>query len=641
MGFFRIFLRSPTGVAGLVGIGIIIAVAVLAPMLLSDLAQADNFMQARKLPSWAHPFGTDSLGRDLLARVLVATQLSTGMAVVAELVSLCIALPVGAVTALLGPGPRTVVLRVIDAMLALPALIVTIYLATILAPALGLFGLAVGIALPSAFRLARVVSTQALAIAGRDYFKAARVVGVRGPRLLFRYVLPNIAEVIIIASTVNIAFAILALSGLSFLGIGVQPPDFDWGQMLTEGVRNIYVNPVAALGPLAFICFAALSFAFLGEALARAANPQLWTMDQGSGSPLKRLGNLSRPARASADADSMRGSAQRLGGATLDVRDLKVTFPVHGEPVDIVRGVSFSLRKGEMLGIVGESGSGKSMTAMAITHLTPYPGQISGHIAVQGHELSALPAAELKRLLGTEVAVVFQDPMSSLNPALTVGRQLTEGSEHHSGTPHARALEQAVKLLRDVNIPMPERQLVRYPHELSGGMRQRVMIAMGLMTEPHLLICDEPTTALDVTVQAQIMELLDALNTERQLSIVLISHNLALIRQNCQRVIVMYAGSIVEDLPSDRLLTDARHPYTRALIAAVPDIARPRSEFLNVIPGQPPDASAPIQGCAFRPRCPLAMARCAEQAPPLATAPDGSRVACWVGAPQLKSEQAA
>jgi oligopeptide/dipeptide ABC transporter ATP-binding protein len=240
-----------------------------------------------------------------------------------------------------------------------------------------------------------------------------------------------------------------------------------------------------------------------------------------------------------------------------------------------------------------------------------------------------MSADELAPFLGTELAMVFQDPMSSFNAALTMGRQLTEAARRHRGLSAHVATETAVSRLVEVNFPAPRRVLHQYPHELSGGMRQRAMVAMGLMNEPKLLLCDEPTTALDVTIQAQIMDLLARVNEAHGVAVVLISHNLALVRQSCSRVLVMYAGRIVEDLPSDRLLTGALHPYTRALLAAVPDLDTQRGRSLAAIRGQPPDLRDRPGGCPFHPRCPLAEDRCREQLPPLETWPEGRRVACW------------
>jgi oligopeptide/dipeptide ABC transporter ATP-binding protein len=270
------------------------------------------------------------------------------------------------------------------------------------------------------------------------------------------------------------------------------------------------------------------------------------------------------------------------------------------------------------------------MTAMAIAQLVPHPGRTAGTVTLNGQGLEAMSPDALDSLLGTRLAVVFQDPMSSLNPALKIATQLTEGVQQHRQLSHPAATKLAVTRLREVNIPTPERQLERHPHELSGGMRQRVMIAMGLMNEPVLLIADEPTTALDVTIQAQIMDLLKEINQDHGTAIILISHNLALISQNCDRVLVMYAARIVEELTREQLLTEPLHPYSRALLASVPDVGRPPDEPLAYIPGQAPDLANLPSGCPYHPRCPLARTRCTVERPPLELRPDGRRVACWV-----------
>jgi oligopeptide/dipeptide ABC transporter ATP-binding protein len=270
------------------------------------------------------------------------------------------------------------------------------------------------------------------------------------------------------------------------------------------------------------------------------------------------------------------------------------------------------------------------MTALAIAQLVPYPGRTSGEVLLHGRDLGAERRARTDRLLGTDVAFVFQDPTASLNPALSIGLQLTEAVEVHRGVRRTAARKLAADKLREVHIPAPAQQLRRFPHEFSGGMRQRAMIAMGLMGNPSLLICDEPTTALDVTIQAQIMELLAEINRTHDTAIVLISHNLALVAQNCDRIVVMYAGRIVEELTREQLLEDPQHPYTRALLGAVPDVQRARDDELTYIPGETPDPAAIPSGCPFHPRCPLRVERCADERPPLVVRDDGRRIACWV-----------
>jgi oligopeptide/dipeptide ABC transporter ATP-binding protein len=318
------------------------------------------------------------------------------------------------------------------------------------------------------------------------------------------------------------------------------------------------------------------------------------------------------------------------GTHTLDVRDLVVTAPTRQGRVEIVRGVSLSLPSHGVLGIVGESGAGKTVTAMAIADILPATLQVSGEIVLHGQSVSSLPESRRARLLGTELGLVYQDPMSSLNPALTIGRQLTEVARVHRGASRSEAENTAIERLRDVHMPVPEIQMKRYPHELSGGMRQRVVIAMALMTNPSLLICDEPTTALDVTIQAQIIKVLKDVNQRLGTSIILISHNLALVAQTCDRVVIMYAGRIVEDLSRDELLRDPQHPYTRALMGALPVLGTRRDEALMPIPGEVPDVTALPNGCAFNPRCALAQHICRRQRPGLVRSAGGRRVACWV-----------
>jgi peptide/nickel transport system permease protein len=617
VAFLRALRGAPSTMVAFVVLLALLGVAVLAPPLLGHAANRFDVAAVSAPPSPTHPLGTDRLGRDLLARLLVATRLSVGMGLLAETLAYLIGVPVGVLTALVGARWRPMLMRVIDTMIAFPGLLVTIYLITILGPRLGLVGLAVGLAVPEAFRAARIVSTLALSIAGRDYLAAARVVGVRWPRLIVRYLIPNMAETVITSFSVGVSFTIVAFSGLSFLGIGVQPPNFDWGRLLSEGVDSFYETPAAALGPAAFIAVAALAFAYAGEAVARAANPRVWTAAQ----PARATGRsgLVEPVSSSSAKSGASDPALLVEGLRVRIGD-----------AEIVSGVSFSIAPGEMVGLVGESGSGKTMTALAIARLLPVGAVVDGEVRLLGRRLAAMRPRQLARFLGTELAFIFQDPMSSFNPALTMGRQLTEGVREHRRLNRRAAAETALARLSEVNVPAPRRVLRQYPHELSGGMRQRAMIAMGLMNEPRLLICDEPTTALDVTIQAQIMDLLARVNRKHGAAVLLISHNLALVRQNCSRVLVMYAGRIVEDLASDRLLSDALHPYTRSLLAAVPDLDRPRGTPLTTIPGQPPTPAAHPTGCPFHPRCPLAQDRCRRELPPLDVRPGGQRVACWM-----------
>ena len=315
--------------------------------------------------------------------------------------------------------------------------------------------------------------------------------------------------------------------------------------------------------------------------------------------------------------------------ALLDVEDLRVTFPGRGREVHAVDGVSYRVYAGQTLAIVGESGSGKTVSCRAVMGLLPPGALITGSARFQGRQLIGLSDDQLREHRGANIAMVFQDPARSLNPTMRVGAQIAEAVRAHQDVSKAQAKAQAVDLLRLVHIPLPERRSVEYPHQLSGGMRQRVMIAIALACRPKLLIADEATTALDVTTQAQIMDLLLELQAELGMALMLISHDLGLAGAYADEVIVMYAGRIVEQAPAARLFSRVRMPYTQALFEAIPRLERPAHAPLPVVGGRPPDASDLPPGCSFAPRCRRAADDCRAAAPPLDEHEAGHRWACW------------
>ena len=317
----------------------------------------------------------------------------------------------------------------------------------------------------------------------------------------------------------------------------------------------------------------------------------------------------------------------------LSVENLRTHFFTRDGVVRAVDGVSFAVYPGETLAVVGESGCGKSVTALSVLRLIASPpGKIlSGKLLFEGKNLLELDEAEMRKLRGNEISMIFQEPMTSLNPVLTVGTQIAEALRVHRGLDRGEALAGAVDMLRQVDIPEPERRAGEYPHQLSGGMRQRVMIAMALACRPRLLIADEPTTALDVTIQAQILDLMRALKEKSGAAIVLITHDLGVVAEMAQRVVVMYAGRKVEEAPVDSLFAQPRHPYTRGLLASIPRLgeAARGARRLAEIPGVVPSLKEEIAGCIFAPRCPHATERCRREYPPLEEKSEGHRVACW------------
>ena len=315
----------------------------------------------------------------------------------------------------------------------------------------------------------------------------------------------------------------------------------------------------------------------------------------------------------------------------LEVRNLKTQFFTSAGVVRAVDGITYDVAPGETVAIVGESGCGKSVGAMSILKLIPNPpGRIvDGEIIFDGKDLLKFSESEMRSVRGREIGMIFQEPMTSLNPVLSIERQLTETLEEHLGVSHDKAVERAIELLGMVGISEPKRRLRQYPHHLSGGMRQRVMIAMALACEPKLIIADEPTTALDVTIQAQILELMKNLTRELGVAMIIITHNLGVVARYADRVNVMYAGRIIESGDAEQIYHNPKHPYTLALLRSVPRMDQKRGMKLEPVGGQPPDLTKLDEGCAFRPRCGYAVDRCAREFPPLEPVEPGHHAACW------------
>ncbi len=324
----------------------------------------------------------------------------------------------------------------------------------------------------------------------------------------------------------------------------------------------------------------------------------------------------------------------------LEVRDLHTEFRTGAGIVPAVDGISYTVERGETVAIVGESGSGKTAGALSILRLVPNPpGRITrGEILFGGRDLLRLSDEEIRQVRGSDIGMIFQEPMTSLNPVLTIGRQITETLEQHREADRATAQKRAVELLRLVGIADPVRRLKQYPHQLSGGMRQRIMIAIALACDPKLIIADEPTTALDVTIQAQILELMKQLTHRLDVALIIITHNLGVVARYANRVNVMYAGRIVESGPAAQIYHDPRHPYTMALLRSVPRLDRPRQARLDPVDGQPPDLTRLDAGCSFRPRCRFAVEACASARPPLQPAGNGPHLAACFRSNEIGAE---
>lgn len=550
--------RMPVAlVAGLTGMVLIILVGIFAPIVWGRSAGVGTG-EIRSGASSSHWLGTDSQGRDVLLRTLVATRLTLTMAFLATGLAVVLGGLLGTLVIIVGPRLQWLGARAIDLLVAWPPIIVALTITAIFRPGTVSVVVAIGVAFCPQF--ARLTNTLATSVGQRDFVNAARLLGLRGGTVLRRHVIPNIAAPVLVLTSVCLSTTIVTMSGLSFVGLGVQPPDTDWGQLLALGLRSLYQNPIESIGPSLAILVTGLAAGLIGDGLAQ-------------------YGEARRPAvrakRVKAQVIDAPSASIALpeGGdqsAVVTARDLKVYAGHSEDDATIVHGISLDIHPGEIVGLVGESGSGKSLTAMTIAQLTP-PGLrwTADRLTVAGQVLAE--GAPTPKQLAMEVGIVFQDPSSCFNPARRLGPQLTEAIRVHKKVGRREARAMAVRRLREARVSSPERRLHQYPHELSGGMRQRAMIAMALLSEPRILIADEPTTALDVTVQADVLRLLKQINNDHSMAILLISHDINVVSALCDRICVMYGGRIVEEVDVDALRRgEVQHAHTKALLAASP-----------------------------------------------------------------------
>ncbi|WP_425099448.1 dipeptide/oligopeptide/nickel ABC transporter permease/ATP-binding protein [Tropicibacter sp. S64] len=597
MSFLRLLFRNRLAALGAVVLAVILLLAIVTPLL--PLADPDVTDTANK---FALPFaeagllGTDHLGRDLLARLLYGTRLSLAVGIAAAVIAATIGSAIGIIAGYYGGRTDNIIMRIVDMLMAFPYILLALAIVAALGP--GLMNALIAVAAVNVPFFARNIRGVTVSLAGREFVDAARLAGMGNTRIILSEVLPNVLPVIVIAMSTTVGWMILETAGLSFLGLGSQPPQADLGSMLGEARAAMIRAPHTSIVPGVMIFLIVMSVNLLGDGVRDALDPRL------------KSGALSRPL-ATTRVDRRGPVPNAPSKGLLDIQELETQFHVGPRVYLAVGGVSLHVKPGECLGVIGESGSGKSVTALSVMGLVASPPGVitGGAVRYDGQDLLAASYRDLRRKRGENVAYIFQDPLATLHPLYRVGDQLIEAISSHHRIGKAEGRARALDLLKSVRIPNPESRLNGFPHEMSGGMRQRVGIAMALANDPDVIIADEPTTALDVTVQAQILSLLNDLRRERGLAILFITHDFGVVAQLCDRVAVMYAGRIVEEGPTEAVLDAPAHPYTKRLIACVPELGGGRRE-LAAIPGLPPVVDKLPDGCAFAPRCDKAQDAC-------------------------------
>ena len=543
-------------------------------------------------PGWNALFGADGQGRDIFARVVQGARPALILGLSVTIIGGLVGSAVGVTSGYLRGRVDTVTTVLIDIALAFPILVLLISVRATFGNSMLVF--IILFSLTSIPGYARIVRGATFALSERDFVDAAAAMGATKRRILLRELAPNIALPVLSFAFIGFALVIVAEGGLAFIGLSLD--EITWGKLIADGTGDIDKNPHVALFPATVMFLTILAFNLVGDSMRSLYSPR----------------EVATQRRLRVGPSAGTGS----GDEVLYIDDLFTALHTPNGDVHAVDGVSLSLRAGEALGVVGESGSGKTMIlrsivgAFALADVTR-----SGTVEVMGVDMLRAEQDDIRRILGTQIGMVSQNPLTALNPVRLIETQITEPMLVHRGLSKSEARERALELMQQVGIPAPERRLREYPHQLSGGMRQRVTIAIALANGPALLLADEPTTALDVTVQDQILRLLSDLQRDRQMAMVLVTHDLAVVKGFTDRVAIVYGGEVIESGPTEQIFANPRHRYTVALIESMPDLDLPSHSELTTIEGTPPSLISPPRGCRFAARCPAAQDICTTTPP--------------------------
>lgn len=560
---WQLLMSNRLAAFGFFMLALICVLILIVPIL--PLPNPDATAPANRLQpvfTAGHLLGTDQLGRDILSRLLWGSRVSVAVGFAATLIAAIVGSTIGIVAGYAGGRTDNLMMRGIDMLMAFPYILLALAIVAALGP--GLMNALYAIAVVNIPFFARNVRGTALGLANREFVDAARLSGKGHISILLTEVLPNVLPVIVITMSTTAGWMILETAGLSFLGLGAQPPQADLGSMLGEGRAQMFTAPHVSIVPGLMIFLIVISLNVLGDGVRDVLDPRL------------RSGALARPGSRTAIAKDRSVPEAKMPGAALAVEKLETGFVNNGSYTPAVKQVSLHLNRGECLGLIGESGSGKSVTALSIMGLVASPPGLirNGAIYLDGNDVLDMTETELTATRGSKVAYVFQDPLTTLHPMYSIGKQVEEAIGAHSAMGASERRRQAIALLEKVGIPDAKQRADHYPHQLSGGQRQRVGIAMALANDPDIIIADEPTTALDVTVQAHILELLRDLQREKGMALLFITHDFGVVSEICDRVAVMKDGAIVETGTAKAVLADPQHSYTKRLIACVPELGQ-------------------------------------------------------------------
>lgn len=600
----RSVARSPRGVIAVAFLLVVIFACVFANLIASYPPDLQHLADVRQGPSGSFLLGTDSLGRDLLSRLLYGGRSTLLGVAEAVLVFLAVGVPIGVAAGYAGGFADRLVMRAVDLMMSVPVIIIVLAVLAVFAKNTTAAMITVGV-LGSA-GLMRMVRGAVLSVREELYIDAARIVGLTPPQLVVRHVLPRCRGVIVVQTALFAAITLGVQTGIDFLSLGPAPPAPTWGGMVADASQALYQDAWLVIPSGLTIALTALAFGILGDVVRDSVAEQ---HSAHGGVRWKR-----REGRRSAAPD-------RDANVLLAVEGLTIGLAGTSGQSTAVKDISFEVAAGETVGLVGESGCGKTLAARAIIGLLAANADVTaGAIFLEGRDISCLSTRERRRLMGRRVSMISQDPMLALDPTFPVGSTLAEVVRAMDGGSRASARRRATELLTLVQIPDPEQVARCYPHQLSGGLAQRVAIAMALAGRPALLIADEPTTALDVTVQAEILDLLRALQQENGMGVLLVTHDWGVVADSCSRVVVMYAGQVAERAPVEDVFREPWHPYTRALLDSRPEEAVP-GNLLPVTPRAAPPLLSNFQGCRFNDRCPLVRQECTVTDIPLQVSP--------------------